>query len=197
MPLKILKMKKIGILAVQGDFEEHKLILEKLEVNYKFVKEKKDFEDVHGLIIPGGESTTFRKIIRNNNLEEEIIKWKESKKPTFGTCAGVIIMSSQILNDEEGLGYGFLDIVIERNAYGRQRESFIAEVEYDFNYRAKVAFIRAPIIRKINKGKVIARLNEHPVGIQDENFIGITFHPEITGDTKLHEYFLKLINSSG
>ncbi|MCS7245929.1 MAG: pyridoxal 5'-phosphate synthase glutaminase subunit PdxT [candidate division WOR-3 bacterium] len=190
-------MKKIGILAIQGDFEEHKLVLKKLGVDYKFVKEKRDFEDIHGLIIPGGESTTFRKIIRNYSLEEEIIKWRNDKKPTFGTCAGIIIMSSQILNDEEGFGYGFLDIVIERNAYGRQRESFIAEVEYNFNHRAKVAFIRAPIIRKVNKGEAIARLNGRPVGIQDENFIGITFHPEITGDIKLHEYFLKLVNSSG
>lgn len=186
--------KKIGILAIQGDFEEHKLILERLEYPYKLVKNKEDFKDIHGLIIPGGESTTFRKIIKDNNLQEEILRWKEERKPTLGTCAGVIIMSKEILNDEEGKGYGFLDIVIERNAYGRQRESFIAEVEYNFGYKSKVAFIRAPIIRKVNKGEILCKLGEQIVGVIDNNFIGVTFHPEITGDLKLHEYFIKLIN---
>ncbi len=185
--------KKIGILAIQGDFEEHKLILERLEQPYKLVKNKEDFNNIAGLIIPGGESTTFRKIIRNNNLEDEILRWKREGKPTLGTCAGIIIMANEILNDEEGKGVGFLDIVIERNAYGRQRESFIAEVEYSFGQKAKVAFIRAPIIKIVNRGEVIAKLNEQIVGVRDGNFIGITFHPEITGDTKLHEFFLKLI----
>lgn len=186
-------MKKVGILAIQGDFYEHKLILEKLDVPHKFVKNKDDFKDIHGLIIPGGESTTLRKIIRNNYLEDEILRWKEEKKPTLGTCAGIIIMSKKILNDEEGKGYGFLDIEVERNAYGRQKESFIAEVEYSFGYKSKVAFIRAPIIRRVNKGEIIAKLGDEVVGIKDGNFIGITFHPEITFDTKLHEFFLKLL----
>ncbi len=185
--------KKIGIFAIQGDFEEHKYILERLEQPYKLVKSKEDFNDIAGLIIPGGESTTLRKVIRNNNLEEVILKWKEEGKPTLGTCAGIIIMAKEILNDEDGKGFGFLDIVIERNAYGRQRESFIAEVEYSFGGKANVAFIRAPIIRKVNRGEVIAKLNEQVVGVKDGNFIGITFHPEITGDIKLHEFFLKLI----
>ncbi len=184
-------MKKIGILAIQGDFEEHKLILERLEQPYKLVKTREDFRDIGGLIIPGGESTTFRKIIRNNYLEEEILKWRDEGKPTLGTCAGIIIMSKEILNDEEGKGYGFLDIVIERNAYGRQRESFIAEVEYSFGHKSKVAFIRAPIIRKVNKGEILCKLDNQVVGVVDNNFIGLTFHPEITGDLELYKYFIK------
>jgi len=189
-----MSKKIVGILAIQGDFEEHKLIFEKLDIPYKLVKNKEDFKHISALVIPGGESTTLRKIIKNNNLEEEILRWRDEQKPTLGTCAGIILMANEILNDEEGKGYNFLDIVIERNAYGRQRESFIAEVEYSFNYKAKVAFIRAPIIRKVNKGEIIAKLNNEIVGVQYNNFIGITFHPEITGDTKLHEYFLNLLN---
>ncbi len=187
---------RIGILAIQGDVEEHAEILERLFVESKEVKLPEDLKDIDGLIIPGGESTTFRKLLLRSGMFDALL---EFDRPIMGTCAGIIVMARKIANEEEPHHtLGKLNIEIERNAYGRQIESFEAEVEYTFDGKARVAFIRAPRITKLlsDDVEVIAKLNGEIVGVRDGKNIGLTFHPEITGDTTAHEYFLKIVESA-
>ena len=183
---------RIGILAIQGDVQEHESILKELEVETVHVKLPSELEKTDGLIIPGGESTTFRKILLKSGLFDAILEYD---KPIMGTCAGLIVMSSEIVNEEGNIHtLKKLNISVERNAYGRQRESFIADVKYEFDGERKVAFIRAPRIVSIGEGvEVIAKLNDEIVGVRQGKNMGLTFHPEITGDTTAHEYFLKLV----
>ena len=187
---------RIGILAIQGDVEEHAEILERLFVESKEVKLPEDLKNIDGLIIPGGESTTFRKLLLRSGMFDALL---EFDRPIMGTCAGIIVMARKIANEEEPHHtLGKLNIEVERNAYGRQIESFEAEVEYTFDGKARVAFIRAPRIMKLlsDDVEVIAKLNGEIVGVRDGKNIGFTFHPEITGDTTAHEYFLKIVESA-
>ncbi len=184
---------RIGILAIQGDVEEHEEILHRLMVETKRVKLPEDLKDVDGLIIPGGESTTFRKIMLRSGMFDALLQFD---KPIMGTCAGIIVMAKALANEEEPYHtLGKLAIEVERNAYGRQRESFEAQVEYSFDGAAKVAFIRAPKITGIlsDDVEIIARLGDEIVGVRDGKNVGLTFHPEITGDTTAHEYFLNIV----
>ncbi len=184
---------RIGILAIQGDVEEHEEILHRLMVETKRVKLPEDLKDADGLIIPGGESTTFRKLLLRSGMFDALL---EFDRPIMGTCAGIIVMAKTLANEEEPHHtLGKLRIEVERNAYGRQRESFEAEVEYSFDGRARVAFIRAPKITRLlsDEVEVIARLGDEIVGVRDGKNVGLTFHPEITGDTTAHEYFLNIV----
>ncbi len=183
---------KVGILAIQGDVEEHKLILSRLGVETVRVKLPMELEGTDALIIPGGESTTFRRILLKTGLFDAI---KEYDRPILGTCAGIIIMASNITNEEDNPHVlKKLNISIERNAYGRQRESFEAHVRYTFDGERNVAFIRAPRIVRIGEEvEVIAKLGDEVVGVRQGRNVGLTFHPEITGDTTAHEYFLRIV----
>lgn len=179
---------KIGILALQGDVSEHiaatKKAAEKLKLNCEVikVKEKKDFENLDALIIPGGESTTLIKLIEREDLIQDIKKVKN----IFGTCAGMILLSQNNL--------GLIDVEVERNAYGSQLDSFEQEIETKLG-KTNGIFIRAPKVKKIGTDtKIIARDNGEVVGVEQKKegryYLALAFHPELS-TTKFHEYFLE------
>jgi 5'-phosphate synthase pdxT subunit len=169
---------KIGVLALQGAFIEHVQILNKLGINSCEVRTVKELKNLNGLIIPGGESTTM-------NLLMGKIKPALKKIPIFGTCAGAILLAQ----------HGFIDMEIQRNAYGSQLESF--EDNFKFNgSELNGVFIRAPKINKVGPGvEVLARnSNKEIVLVQQNQYLASTFHPELTDNTKIHEYFIEMIN---
>ena len=185
----------IGVLALQGGFEKHIEMLSNINVSTRYVKYSEDLDECSGLIIPGGESTTLSKLINKNNLYNDILKFAKSKF-IFGTCAGLILLSNIYNNHVKS--FKLINIDIERNGWGRQINSFSDKINLDKinsnNFEA--IFIRAPKIKKINNKniKVLSRYNEEPVLIKFKNLLGATFHPELTNNTIIHEYFISMIN---
>lgn len=184
---------KIGILALQGSVEEHKAILEKLEIENILVKKAKDLDIIDGLIIPGGESTTFSHILKTMEIFEYLREKIKSGLPVLSTCAGLILLAKHIENYPHQNSLDILDITVSRNAYGRQRESFITYLSIpvlgDEPYEA--VFIRAPQITRVGeKIRVHAVFQEKPVFVEEKNILGLTFHPELTDDLRIHRYFL-------
>ena len=183
-------MSNIGILALQGDFDKHFKIVASLGHNPYLVKNKESLSKCSHLIIPGGESTTFLKLIDRLNLREAILTFAK-RKPVFGTCAGLIILASKITNNSLNT-LGLIDIEVERNAYGRQVDSFIDEIvltndEIPF----EAVFIRAPKIIKCNSGTVVlAKHNNDVVMARQGNILVASFHPELTNDNRIHDFFL-------
>ncbi len=193
---------KIGVLALQGDFAEHKKILQHLGVAVAEVKLPQHLIDIDGLIIPGGESTTIGKLAVEYNLMEPLRDFGESKA-IWGTCAGAIFLSKDVHRTQPLLG--LMDIAIERNAFGRQVASF--EVDLDIPVLKSVepgdglfhaVFIRAPLIQSVNKDvEVLASLPDgRIVAAQQKNYLATSFHPELTSDDRFHRYFLSLIGRS-
>jgi len=185
---------KVGILGFQGDFEEHAKILLQMGVEYLYVKYPDQLEKIDALILPGGESTHFARILTKYELGEAL---KDFKKPILGTCAGIILLAKEIEGGFPGFSLEKLDITVSRNAYGRQRESFEDDVFVEFDGEKGMirgAFIRAPRIIRIGNVDVVARLRDgEVVGVKSGNVVGLTFHPEITGETFFHEKLIKLI----
>jgi pyridoxal 5'-phosphate synthase pdxT subunit len=190
-------MKKVGILALQGDFAAHGAALERAGAEPVFVRDREQLEGLDGLVIPGGESTTMLKLLHYDNLMEPLAEFGR-KKPVFGTCAGAILLAKEVLNPaQESLG--LMDIAVERNAYGRQIDSRVTEIspEPDFEERTgpgrlEAVFIRAPIIRTVGPdAKVLARYGDDPVLVEQGRHLVATFHPELTGDSRVHELFLE------
>lgn len=188
---------KIGVFALQGDVSEHARMLNNAgnELGKKIdVVELRKFEnfDCNALIIPGGESTTMRKLAKDNKFLNFLKKISNEGTPIMGTCAGLILLAKKVDNKFYD---ALLDIEVKRNAYGRQRESFEADVYLKFNSSKKfhAVFIRAPIIEKVHKGEILAEFEGKAVAVKDKNVIGLTFHPELTNDTKIYKYFLNLI----
>ena len=184
------------MLSLQGDFQEHIEILTKLQISNIKVTSSEDLDKINGLIIPGGESTSIIKLLKSNDIFKKLKKKIHSGLPTWGTCAGAIVLAKKVTGLKlETLN--ILEIDIVRNAYGRQKESFIADVSMPELNKSKFPgiFIRAPKINKISsKIKPIAKLeNGEIVGIEEKNIIVTTFHPELTHDNSLHKYFLKKI----
>jgi 5'-phosphate synthase pdxT subunit len=186
-------LKKIGILAIQGDFDKHKQFVQELGYDGKDIRTSEQLAATDALIVPGGESTTFMRLLHEFNLIEAIQKYA-AEKPVFGTCAGCIILASAV----DHLPYpplALIDIHIKRNAYGRQRESFIDDIVLNLpEYQGRYAgvFIRAPKIIKVgNTIKVLARHGEDPVMVSSNGILVCTFHPELTMDRVIHSYFLK------
>jgi 5'-phosphate synthase pdxT subunit len=185
-------VKKIGILAIQGDFEKHSHAIYRLGLEVIEVRTKEELERTDALIIPGGESTTFLKLFQEFNLENSIREYVKNK-PIMGTCAGLIILSKEA----HPLPYkplGLIDIIVERNAYGRQRESFIENIDLYLNgepCKFLGVFIRAPKICHIGKDvKILARHNQDAVLVCSGNILVATFHPELTENTNIHKYFI-------
>lgn len=177
-------MVKIGILAIHGDVAEHATVLRKLKFEPIEVRAKKDFKNLDGLILPGGESTTIEKLAEKFALISEIKKFAKTKKPIFGTCAGLILLAK----------FGLLDVKIARNFYGRQLDSFETKFKIPKISKKKisVAFIRAPKILSVGKAvDVLAKFENTPVFIQQNNIFATSFHPEIFGETKIHEFIFK------
>jgi len=180
----------IGILAIQGDFEAHARVLEKLGAKVRFVRKPEQLDEVDALIIPGGESTTFLNFLAEHGFLEKLREFVRSK-PTFGTCAGAILLAKDVENpSQESLGA--LDIAIRRNAYGRQNESFVAEIESKLG-PLELVFIRAPKITRVGAGvEVLVSEKSDPVLVRQGKIMAATFHPELSGSTRVHEEFLKM-----
>jgi pyridoxal 5'-phosphate synthase pdxT subunit len=180
----------VGILALQGDYFEHGRVLKKLGRKFIYVKTPEELAQVGSLILPGGESTTMRKLAKENKLWDKL---KKFKGPILGTCAGIILVAKEITDPpEESLG--LLDATIARNAYGSQINSFTASGMYIPKKKLiELVFIRAPQITRIGERcQIIAEYNGMPMGIQQGNIIGLTFHPELSRNYDLIEQFLTL-----
>lgn len=169
-----------GILSLQGNFLDHTRSLELIKKDYILIKQKNDLKSIDSLILPGGESTSMIKIQSNNELFKELNILINDGMPTIGTCAGLILLAKDVVDGEIALG--LLDCVVERNAYGRQNESFEGLVNFLDNTQM-YCFIRAPKILKTGKKvKNIAFIDEEVVGVQQNNIAAFTFHPEFTND---------------
>ena len=175
---------KIGILAVQGDFREHAAMLRRLSAEPVEVRKPEQLEDLDGLVIPGGESTAIMRLIRIYGLEEALARFA---RPVFGTCAGMILLDRDHL--------GLVDVLVRRNAYGRQLASFEADLELRGDDRTvRGVFIRAPRVEEVGADvEVLAELDGEPVLLRDGRFLVASFHPELTDDTSIHELFLDLV----
>ncbi len=188
---------KVGILAIQGDFELHKIALEKLPVHSIYVRNAKELYDCDALILPGGESTTMSLLLSKYDLFESIKDFAD-KKSLFGTCAGAILMSSNS-NDSRVKSLKILDIESDRNAWGAQVDSFSDYVVLEENdiltKRYYATFIRGPKFLNVNKScKILGYYNDEPVLIRNNKHLVSSFHPEISQDLCLYKYFLKMIN---
>lgn len=187
---------KIGVLALQGDVEEHLSILKKLKVNAVRIIAAEELKHIDGLIIPGGESTTISKLILKLGLDKEIISLANKGMPIYGTCAGAILLSKDI-KDSAQPRLGLLDLTIERNSYGRQIDSFETDIYIEGIGKFNGIFIRAPIIKDYNDAKILSRLGSNPIFVISNNIMITTFHPELTNDTRVHKLFIKLVKDSG
>jgi 5'-phosphate synthase pdxT subunit len=174
---------RVGVLAVQGNFREHLAVLRRLGVEGVEVRKPKELEHLDGLIIPGGESTAIGRLIRLYRLEEAIVRFT---RPVFGTCAGMILLDRGHLD--------LVDIEVERNAYGRQVASFETDLELPGEEPLRGVFIRAPRVVDMGPGvEVLAEHEGEPVLLRQGRFLVASFHPELTGDTRVHERFLELV----
>jgi 5'-phosphate synthase pdxT subunit len=187
---------RIGVLASQGAFVEHIAMLRRLEVEALPVRLPRELEGLDGLIIPGGESTTISKLMLDYNLVSEVRKLANSGLPIFGTCAGMILLASEV-PDSDVKTLGLMEIRVRRNAFGRQRESFETELSIPVlgEKLFPCVFIRAPVIEHTDNGvEVLARLdNGSPVAARQEKLLVSAFHPELTDDLRFHRYFLGII----
>jgi len=173
----------VGILALQGDFEAHAKILRKLDGTPREVRKPEDLDGLEALVIPGGESTTMTLGIEREKLAGPLSDLIKSGIPTFGTCAGMILLSREHL--------GLLDVTTRRNAFGRQLQSFETELEIDGG-TMKAVFIRAPWVEDVGEGvEVLAEVEGHPVAVRQGNILAVAFHPELTDDARLHEWVLR------
>ena len=184
----------VGVLALQGDFREHLQAFARLGVDCKPVRTAKELQSVSGLVIPGGESTTIGKLARIFELFEPIQIAVAKGLPTFGTCAGLIMLANQITGGIDGQEtFGGLDVTVSRNAFGNQLDSFEVDLEFvGVDHPVHAAFIRAPIITEVRTAMVHAQLEDgRVVGVSQGNILGISFHPEVTGDDSVHELFVR------
>ena len=191
---------KIGVLALQGDFDAHRRRLEQLGAEVVLVKKPTQFDEIDGLVIPGGESGTFLKLLGEAGFEK--LKQFVRVKPTFGTCAGAILLANEIENPTQA-GLGALNIRIRRNAYGRQIDSSIREGTLLRDLQGNLAesplemvFIRAPKISQLGQGvEVLATEGTDPVAVRQGSAMAATFHPELSDDVRIHQAFLHLVSN--
>lgn len=182
----------IGVLALQGDFDAHRKRLEELGATVVLVKKPEQLDSIDGLVIPGGESSTFLKLLGEAGFEK--LKNFVRLKPTFGTCAGAILLANEVENPKQ-LGLGAIDIDIRRNAYGRQIDSSIREGLFR-DAPIEMVFIRAPKIERLGPGvEVLATESKDPVVVRQGKTMAATFHPELSDDPRIHRAFLDLVQN--
>lgn len=187
----------VGVLALQGDVREHIKSLSDCGVDAITVKSLSDLERIDALVIPGGESTTISKLARSFGLFDAIRQRIKAGMPTYGSCAGLILISEEVLGAIEGQeSFGGLDVTTRRNAFGRQVDSFEMDIEFkgitDPKFRA--VFIRAPWIERCGEGvEVLARVEGRVVAVRSNSLLATSFHPELTGDNRIHRYFVDVI----
>ncbi len=190
-------MKKVGVLSLQGDFAAHGAALERAGAQPIYVREAADLRSLDALVIPGGESTTMLKLLRLDGLFDAVAEFG-ARKPVFGTCAGAILVADEVSGPaQESLR--LMDIAVERNAYGRQIDSRVTQIEPEPEFLARTApgkmeavFIRAPIIRRTGPAvRILALYNGDPVLVEQGRHLVSTFHPELSADSRVHALFLK------
>jgi pyridoxal 5'-phosphate synthase pdxT subunit len=187
-------MPRVGVLALQGDFREHLSRLERLGVEAVPVKTPAGLESVGALIIPGGESTTIGKMAVRFGMVDPVREAISAGKPVYGTCAGMILLADAVTEGDQPL-IGGLDVLVRRNAFGRQNESFEADLDVDgLDEPFHAVFIRAPWIEKLGDGvEVLASVNGHPVMVSQGNILATSFHPELTDDGRIHQMLVEMI----
>lgn len=187
----------IGILALQGAFAEHADLLDRLGVSYYFIRKPEDLQpETDGLILPGGESTVIGKLLADTGLLPDIKKLIENGLPVFGTCAGMILLAKQI-EGQDNRCFGVLDATVRRNAYGRQLGSFTVESDFAGIGRIPMVFIRAPYFVAVGgQADILAVVEGNIVAVRQGNILATSFHPELTNDTRTHQYFLKMIENT-
>ena len=187
---------KIGVLALQGDFDAHRRRLEQLGAEVVLVKKPEQLDEIDGLVIPGGESGTFLKLLGEAGFQK--LKQFVRAKPAFGTCAGAILLASEVENPKQA-GLGAIDIAIRRNAYGRQIDSSIRQgtlLGKSGDSPLEMVFIRAPRIERLGPGvEVLATEGEDPVAVRQGRVMAATFHPELSADTRIHKTFLDMVEN--
>ena len=183
----------VAILALQGAFVEHGQMLDKLGVAHFEIRQAKDLEKhFDALILPGGESTVMRKLMKECGLYEPILEKINAGLPVYGTCAGLILLAKEVDGGEPAIGT--MDIVAKRNAYGRQLGSFYTESEFKGIGKVPMTFIRAPYIEAAGEGtEILAKVDGKSVAARQKNQLVTAFHPELNDDTSVHEYFLSMI----
>ncbi len=186
----------IGVLALQGDFEAHRQRLKELGAEVVLVRDSADFDGLDGLVIPGGESSAFLKLLGQDTFQK--LNEFVHAKPTFGTCAGAIMLAKEVENPPQR-GLNAIDISIRRNAYGRQIDSTIIEAASELGAEPlEMVFIRAPRIESIGEDvEVLARRGADPVLVRQGKVMAATFHPELSADKRVHQEFLKLVTNGG
>ena len=185
-------MAHIGVLALQGDYEKHARSLERAGARVSEVRTADELAAVDGLVIPGGESTTMLKLLDREAMFEPLREFGLSK-PIFGTCAGAILLAAKVENPEQA-SLGLVDIAVWRNGYGRQLDSRVAQIDGEGFGTLEAVFIRAPIIRSAGPGvRVLASYDGDPVLVEDGRHLAATFHPELSGDDRVHAYFLRKV----
>jgi 5'-phosphate synthase pdxT subunit len=192
----------VGVLALQGDYREHIAVLRSLGADVLPVRRAEDLEKVAGLVIPGGESSVMDKLSRLFGLAEPLKAAIASGLPVYGTCAGLIMLSNTVLDAIEGQqSLGGLDIDVRRNAFGSQTSSFEVDLDIPAVGEAPMhaVFIRAPVVERVGSDvTVVAALSdERVVAVEQDNLLGTSFHPEMTGDTRFHQYFLDRVEQVG
>ncbi len=187
-------MTNVGVLALQGDVREHLHTLESLGVAATPIKTPGQLSSADALVIPGGESTTIGKMAVRFGLLEPLRRSIEDGLPTYGTCAGMILLAGAVTDGDQPL-LGVLDVVVRRNAFGRQNESFESDLDVDgLDMPFHAVFIRAPWVEKVGaEVEVLAGIDEHPVMVRQGNILATSFHPELTGDGRIHQLLLDLI----
>ena len=188
---------KIGVLAVQGDFAAHRRMLARTGVQSVEVRTPSDLEHIGGLIMPGGESTTMLKFLTEESLAEPLRDFARAGNPIFGTCAGAILLANEVTGPAQP-SLRLIDITVERNAYGRQVDSFVGEAESELTGgKLEAVFIRAPRIRRLGQGvETLARVDGEPVLVREGNILVATFHPELGGDQQVHRLFVEIAQAN-
>jgi pyridoxal 5'-phosphate synthase pdxT subunit len=188
---------KIGVLGLQGAVSEHVKALEKCGVETLIIKSKEQLDEIDGLVLPGGESTTMRRLIDRYHFLDALKEFSKSGKPMFGTCAGLILLAKEINGYDRG-HLELLDVKVERNAFGRQVNSFEAEIDIKGiaeNFNA--VFIRAPYIMEVGPNvEVLAEYEGKIVAVQENHFLACAFHPELTDDTRFVEHFIQMVKTA-
>jgi 5'-phosphate synthase pdxT subunit len=184
----------VGVLALQGDFREHLAVVDRLGAVGREIRLPEDLPGIDALIIPGGESTTIGKLATRFGLMQPLREMIDGGLPTYGTCAGLIFSSSTVTEGSQPL-LGVLDVVVQRNAFGRQNESFETDLEIEgLDTPFHAVFIRAPWVEKVGgEVAVLATVGGHPVMVRQDNIIGTSFHPELTDDDRIHRMLIEMI----
>ena len=188
---------KVGVLALQGDVREHLASLQSCGVEAVSVRRASEIDTIDALVLPGGESTTIAQLADVFGLYDLIKNRIAGGMPVYGSCAGMILLAREILDAKEGQkSFGGLEITVRRNAFGRQVDSFESDISFADGAQdlVRAVFIRAPWVEKISDGvQVLASVDSHPVAVRSKTAFATSFHPELTGDNRIHKYFIEQV----